>query len=250
MRENWLLLWRPEEGVNTARPLLVVLEKRPEEVALVDDGFGGRAVELRFAAAGARIVVIRPFDRHVGDELDPTEIDRARLWSRALLKYPVGYREELAFDGACRATLTYEYLEIEDDWKTKPESLAPLPMLFSYALENRWPGARIEGNDKEVVDLGCKANSLYYIRSDCGAYRAAIGKSDVSYAFDRRASTSRAPAPSARSAGSAARCMSRCGSGASTWSGPRSASRRPRRTRSRPRSPGLTRCSNPRRSIT
>ena len=187
MRENWLLFWTPTPGEAVPRPLLVVFEKRPEAVAFVDDGFGGRAVELRFAQAGARIVLLRPFSRHAGDELAKDELARVRLWSRALLKIPVEYLEELSPEGnSWEAHMAYGYLDLADDWHTRPLALAPLPMLFSYALENHWPGARAAGNEKDVLDLGCRAAGLYYIRSDCGTYRVLPEKTEVGYVFERR----------------------------------------------------------------
>ena len=181
--ENWLLLWNTQSRAISPRPLLVVLERRPTSIELLDDGFGGPSLDLRFARGGARMVLVRPFDGPLGQEPGAEDIQRCRLWSRALLRYPVGYLEQLAFDGArCNVRIAYEYLQLKDDWQTEPLALAPLPMLFSYALEHNWPNATVH---TDVTDLGCRSQSKFYPESDCGTYRAAVDHSEVAYSFDR-----------------------------------------------------------------
>lgn len=181
--ENWLLIWGELKGPGASRPLLMVFERRPEAVAFPDDGFGGRAVELQFAQPGARVLILRPFDPLARLKPTATELERCRLWSRALLRYPVGYLERLRFEGdTCRVKMTYEYLDLKDDWNTEPVTMAPLPMLFSYAIEHKWPRARLEGTSS---DLGCRVNSGYYPVFDCGTYRVVPGRSELSYSFDR-----------------------------------------------------------------
>jgi hypothetical protein len=129
------------------------------------------------------VILARPFDGALAPELERESLDRCRLWSRAALRHPVGYLERLRFRGRiCEVELNYEYLDLRDDWATPPVELAPVPMLFSYAIEHRWPSAR---PGKILVDLGCRSRSGYYPRSDCGTYRAAAGTSSVSYSFDR-----------------------------------------------------------------
>ena len=182
--ENWLLLWSGRAGADRPRPLLVVFEKRPAAVQWTGDGPDPAGLELRFDGPGARIAVIRPFDRPIDGKLMDAHLVTCRLWSRALLRYPVGYAEQAAFDGAtCRVRMDYEYLALNDDWQTQPLPLAPVPMLFSYALEHRWPGAAADG---EIADLGCRARGGYYPQMDCGTYRAAVGATHVTYRFDRR----------------------------------------------------------------
>jgi hypothetical protein len=190
MAENWLLLRQAEGGPRCARPLLVVFEKRPTSLRWTDDGFGGKAMEMLFARAGARVALLRPFDEDPGggkeDKGAPADagvVERCRLWARALVRYPVGYLETLRFDGGtCHVRLSYEYLDLADDWGTKPLALAPLPMLFSYAIEHEWPGCKVEG---EAAGLGCRAGSRYTPQMECGPYRAAVGARAVSYSFDR-----------------------------------------------------------------
>lgn len=181
MEENWLLIWNDQKGSAAVRPLLVVFEKRPEKIAIWDDGFGG--VEVIFGVPGSRVVLVRPFDGPLSYEPSDAEVERCRLWSRAALRIPIGYLERVKFEGeTCRVTMKYDYLEFKDDWGTKPLTLAPLPMLFSYAMEHKWPGAKVEG---EVTDLGCRANSGFYPGSDCGTYKVIVGRDEVAYSFER-----------------------------------------------------------------
>ena len=190
MAENWLLLRETDGGPQCTRPLLVVFEKRPQTLRWTDDGFGGKAFEMVFARPGARVALLRPFDEESGGgrpdrdaSADAHLVDRCRLWARALVRYPVGYVEALGFDGgSCRASMAYEYLDLADDWGTAPLKMAPLPMLFSYAMEHRWPGCKVKG---EAADLGCRARSRYTPEMPCGPYRAVVAESAVSYSFDR-----------------------------------------------------------------
>lgn len=183
MSENWIALVSSMSGNAVPRPLLIVLEKKPAEVAVIDDGFGGPGVELRFASAGARVALVRPFDQN-DSTTGQAQIDRMRLWAKALLRYPVGVYETLSFAGdACRVTMRYDYVDLKDDWNTAAQALAPLPMLFSYAMQYDWPDAKAEGT---ITDLGCRANTGFYPGFDCGTYRAAVGQTSVSYSFNRR----------------------------------------------------------------
>ncbi|MGB2823263.1 MAG: cellulase family glycosylhydrolase, partial [Phycisphaerae bacterium] len=183
LRENWLLLWSSKRGKHVPRPLLVVFEKRPQEIIWTDDAAEPAGLEIRYATGGRRIGLVRPIDEPMGRRLMDDQLGHCRFWSRAMLRYPVGYAEQVAFDAKqCKVRMDYEYVELKDDWKTEPLSLAPLPMLFSYALEHNWPGAKADG---DVTDLGCRARSGYYPQMDCGAYRAAVGQTHVTYRFDR-----------------------------------------------------------------
>lgn len=184
MKANWLLLWPDDKVEARPRRLLVVFERRPGALAWTAGPDEPPGLEVRYDRPGARLAVVRPFDAAVGRKLMDAHAETRRFWSRALMRYPVGYAEQVAFDAnACRVRLDYEYLALADDWKTPPLPLAPLPMLFSYAMEHHWPGAKAEG---PIADLGCRARSGYYPRMDCGTYRAAVGKTHVTCRFDRR----------------------------------------------------------------
>lgn len=173
LAENWLLV--EGDGQRSSRPLLIVLEKRPASIEALNGGERDWFLQLTFKEPGARVVLLRFLER--------PDAERCRLWSQALLAYPIGYLERLRFDGhLVRVQMTYEYLTLVDGWKTEALELAPLPMLFSYALEHHWTDAKVEGG---AVDLGLRAQSSYYPGSECGSYRVIIGRSQVSYSFDQ-----------------------------------------------------------------
>jgi hypothetical protein len=183
VRENWLLLWSRAKGPAAPRPLLIVFEKRPTGIHFTDGATDPAGVQLQYDGPGPRAALIRPLDESPGEELTAAQAERCRLWARALLRYPVGYTEQAAVDGdLCEVRMDYEYVALNDDWNTKPLPLAPLPMLLSYAMEHRWPGAKADGT---ITDLGCRARSGYYPQMDCGTYRAAVGQTHVTYQFDR-----------------------------------------------------------------
>ena len=174
LKANSLLLTCASKSAGAARPLAIVLEWRPEAVEVVEDGFGGLAVVLRFARAGARIGLVR---------LDGDRAKDAPFWAKAMLRYPVAYLEQIAFaGGTCKVRMAYEFLAIEDHWKTKPTTLAPLPMLFSYAMEHNWPAAKVEG---KAAELHLRADSGPYPGGECGAYRAALDAAAIAYSYDR-----------------------------------------------------------------
>ena len=182
--ENWLLLWSTASGATASRPVLIVFEARPAAIGWTAGPADWPGLLLRYGAPGPRVGLVRPLDRSPAGTLTGEQLGRCRLWARAMLRYPVGYAERLAFDGElCKVRMDYEYVELADDWQTEPLHLAPLPMLFSYALEHHWPKAAAGG---EITGLGCRARSGYYPQMDCGTYRAAVGARHVRYEFARR----------------------------------------------------------------
>jgi hypothetical protein len=182
--ENWLLLWSDAEAAKMGRPTLVVFEKRPAGIELADDGFGGKGLTVGFEKAGGRIGIVRPFDEALKSEPSAEQAERCRLWSKAMLQYPTGYLEEVHFDGdICNVKMEYEHLMLRDDLKTEGVKLAPLPMLFGYAVEYKWPDAKISG---EAVDLGNRSVGGFYPQSDTGTYKALKDASTLEYRFNRK----------------------------------------------------------------
>lgn len=161
---GWLL--KPAGNApNAPRPVVVV---GAASAQVVDDGFGGKAVEV----TGQKIALVR---------LDAGKDNAAEMINLAAV-IPVGYVEQTRFDGqTCTVRIGYEHLELGLPQGGERVPAAPLPMLASYAIESNWPGIKVEG---DVKDLGLKADSGYYPGSDCGTYRAASGNM-IAYSFDR-----------------------------------------------------------------
>ena len=183
MKANWLLLYSGGRKAPAPRPVLIAFERRPVRITWAAGADEPAGLEVRYDKPGARMALVRPFSEPIGRKLMDAHLAACRTWSRALMRYPVGYAEQVAFEGdTCKVRMDYEYVALRNDWRTEPLSLAPLPMLLSYAIEHGWPGAKADG---KLTDLGCRAKSGYYPQMDCGTYRAGVGATHVTYRFDR-----------------------------------------------------------------
>ena len=186
--ENWMLLWDSRGAPETPRPVMLVFEKRPQSIRFSDDGFGARAIQLRFASEGARVAMVRPFAAIYSSDLTDEHLDRLRLWSHALVKYPVGYVQQLSHDGnRTRVRTSYEYLELKDDWDTPPLALAPIPMALAEAMRQERP-VKLED---ELTDLGCRSSGGYWGKQQGANYFAAVGKASVPYSYSSDATKQR-----------------------------------------------------------
>lgn len=180
-RENWFLLWTTGTGRDVPRPLLVVLENSGKEVLLDTDSSGDLGVEFNTGDSLSRAMLVRPFDSLPAATLAPADADRCRLWARA--GYPVAFAEVCWFEGqTCHVRQAVDFLNFGAQ-KDTPTRMAPLPMLFSYAQENRWPEAAVQG---KPLNLGCKSHSGWYPNSDCGDYQVLLGTDRIEYAYHRR----------------------------------------------------------------
>ena len=181
--ENWLLLWPTRRGADRPRPLLLVMERRPQSVALAPDELGETALVLRFSQAPARLLMLRlPARSSYPSAPDSSAVAECRMWSRALLRYPTGYAE------MCRpgregeraeVVLRYEYLELRDDWGTEPLELAPLPTLLSYARATGYPGVDVQG---EVAFLGEFSGRGRYLATE-HRYEALLATNELCFTF-------------------------------------------------------------------
>lgn len=168
LAENWILLWPAFGQKERDRPVQLVFEKRPKRIEAVRDKSGSERVEIEFDAAGARVIAIRPVRLSPpgdGQTLDAAVQRRCRFWSRALLKYPVGFSELIRRDPneptSREVTTVYDFITIEDDWKTKDLQIAPLPVLLTYALKLKTPGVAVEGKPVDTeLTLGKYGNYL------------------------------------------------------------------------------------------
>ena len=186
--ENWMLLWDSRSAPETPRPVMLVFEKRPTSIRFEADGFGARSIQLRFASEGARVAMIRPFTAIFSPELTDEHLDRLKLWSHALVKYPVGYVEQVTPDAnRTRVRTSYEYLELKDDWNTPPLALAPVPMAFAEAMRQERP---VKPED-ELTDLGCRSSGGYWGKQQGANYFAAVGKTSITYSYSADAARQR-----------------------------------------------------------
>jgi len=169
MSEAWLLAW---SGVKDDRPWLVVLQRRPVSV----QASGG--LNLTFPIEAGLTAKVLPFGREAVDTtgwekvLPEEAVARSRQWSGLLRRYPVGCSEEYALDEAKDVVTVrdrFTYLEIADDWNTRPLTVAPVPPTLGQAIAEGFP-AKIQG---EVKD--------YRARTAFGPFTAVEDKEELVY---------------------------------------------------------------------
>lgn len=187
LSENWALL-----VCNLAQggplPTQVVFLHRPLRILFQGSEKGTRAVVVEFEQAGARLFLLRPLKEWRGllwmarlmtqgplDEEQAQGILRqCRLWSRALLNYPITFSETFVRAPGERWALlvadVYNYLELRDEWGTQPLRLAPLPPLVTYGLMGDYPGLQVVSKVETLGSWGIWGDHL-----------AAVGQSHVVY---------------------------------------------------------------------
>jgi hypothetical protein len=169
MSRPWLLAWwQGSDGWKLFDvPFLISLQHRPASLRLDENGlhltFGH---DTGFVAAMplygyAKLPQQTAWDKTPGlfrlpaawhpDQLRPWIWDtglpplvsqRCNWWSRALLRFPVNVHESFTVShaaGAVQVHDSFDYLDLTDDWKTVPLSLAPLSPTLACAIRNGFP---------------------------------------------------------------------------------------------------------------
>lgn len=151
MSENWILLV-PDLSRGGGLPVQFVFLQAPQRIVFRPDDKGlVRDVTVFFERPGAHLFVLKPLKEWRGllrqaqtmtasplnEQENAFYLQQCRLWSRALLNYPVTYSETFIRDPNNRYALivadVYNYWSFRDDWNTSPLKLASLPPLASYA---------------------------------------------------------------------------------------------------------------------
>ncbi len=152
LSENWVLLV-PDLSRGGRLPLQLVFLQAPSKIVFRTNDEGVvREVSIHFDRPNAQLFALKPLKEWRGllrqaqvmtaSPLNEREIasylQQCRLWSRAVLNYPVTYSETFVRDPNNRQALivanAYNYWIFHDEWNTPPLKLAPLPPLASYAL--------------------------------------------------------------------------------------------------------------------
>jgi hypothetical protein len=151
LSEPWIVVWfgqsSPARAQDQDCPLLVVLQHRPSRVRL-DERQG---LSLRFtgdtgyvallALAGFANVQASQSEKWSAG-LPESMVQRARQWAPLVRHYPTDVKESYHVDHAAdRVTVREEvtFLSTEDDWKTPPRKLAPLPPVLAAAWRHHLP---------------------------------------------------------------------------------------------------------------
>ena len=127
--------------------MLLVLQRRPTRVQLEER----EGLSLRFAGDSGYVAVMALMGfanvRASQSEgwsagLPEPMVRRARQWTPLLRHYPTDVKESYQVDhNADRVTVREEvtFLSTEDDWKTRPRKIAPLPPILAAAWRTSLP---------------------------------------------------------------------------------------------------------------
>jgi hypothetical protein len=190
LSENWVLLVN-DLSRGGGLPVQLIFLSAPDKIVFVAGEKGTGKVTVSFNKPGQRLFVLRPLKEwrgfleesrvltaELGDpgalEQAQPYVDACRLWSRAVLEYPVTFSEVLLSDRtdkwSLRAADVYNYLTVQDEWDTKALRLAPLPPLASYGLMVGYPGLAVADDAKVLGSRGV-----------WGDYMAVPGRGYISY---------------------------------------------------------------------
>jgi len=170
LSEPWLVVWfgesTPKRRQDQDCPLLLVLQHRPSQVKLEQH----EGLRLRFAGDSGYVAVMALTGfAHVSARqsegwsagLPEPMVRRARQWAPLMRHYPIEVKESYCVDRAAdRVTIREEvtFLSTEDDWKTPPRKIAPLPPVLAAAWRYKLP-LTFSGS---VVDLDHIENAGLY----------------------------------------------------------------------------------------
>ncbi len=191
LNENWMLLIC-DMARGGGLPVQFVFLQAPAQVMFRRNEKGTTAVTILFEKPNAQLFLLKPFKEWRGflrmaqvltqtplkeDETAPY-IQQCRLWSRALLFYPITFSEAFVRNPSDTETLivanTYNYLELHDDWGTEPIKLAPLPPLASYGLLRGCPKLKVLSDAKVVGSWGIWGDHISVIGNDVIFYQVPI----------------------------------------------------------------------------
>lgn len=157
-REAWTLLWfRGAPGWEAWDvPWLVVWQRRPARARLDEDGLhatapGGLGTLALMPLYGMRKPDTRNWVTSGG--LPPEVARQCRFWASVLRRYPLACEETTRVDGARGDIIVrsrFRWLTIDDDWRTPPRKLAPLPPTLALALRGGRLPATVTGPVRDV----------------------------------------------------------------------------------------------------
>lgn len=191
MSENWVLIVR-DLSRGGDLPIQLVFLKAPKKVIFHRGEKGTTAVTVIFGEPNARLFILKPFKEWRGllrmaqvmtqTPLDEKEIEpyvkQCRLWSRALLCYPVTFSEAFIPDRENPETLivanAYNYWEFRDEWGTEPLKLASLPPLASYGLLRGYPKLSVLSSAETLGSWGVWGDHIAAVESDVIVYRIPV----------------------------------------------------------------------------
>ncbi len=193
LAENWMLL---VEAMNRGGylPVELVFLQPPSQVVFESGEAGTERVRITFGGGGGQVLILRPLKgwsgfleqarRLTASPLDQSKVrpyvEACRLWSRALLQYPVSFSEAYIADpdeaGALLVADVYNYRALKDAWGTQPLRLAPLPPLASYGLLTDYPGLRVLSDAQVLGSRGDWGDEIAAVNEDHIVYRVPLDR--------------------------------------------------------------------------
>lgn len=191
MSENWMLIVC-DMARGGGLPVQLIFLQAPTKVVFRQSEKGTTAITVLFEKPNAQLFVLKPFKEWRGflrmaqvltqtplkeNEAAPY-IHQCRLWSRALLCYPVTFSEAFVRNPSDAETLivanAYNYLDLHDDWGTEPIKLAPLPPLASYGLLRGYPKLQVVSDAEVLGSWGIWGDHIAVVGSDVIVYQVPI----------------------------------------------------------------------------
>lgn len=191
LSENWIVL--VEDMARGGRlPIQLVFLQNPKAVAFETSDEGTGQVSVTLSGADQQLFVLRPLkewrgflaeartmtaDPLTGADAEPY-ITQCRLWSRALLNYPITFSEAFIPDPDDRWALNvadvYNYIELEDEWGTQPLRLAPLPPLATYGLMVDYRGLKVISDAPVLGSWGVWGDHIAAVSTDHIVYHVPL----------------------------------------------------------------------------
>ncbi|MBD3181714.1 cellulase family glycosylhydrolase [Candidatus Poribacteria bacterium] len=193
MEENWILLVT-DLSAGAHLPEQLVFTTNPEKIVFKTDEKGTNEVYVEFDETEEEFFLLRPFKEWRGllrtarimtsntlDEEDAADfISQCRLWSRALLMYPVTFSEIFTTDPGDRNAIicadVYNYWDFEDEWGTEPLTVAPLPPLATYGLMTNYPGLEVISDAEILGSRGIWGDHIAAVDQEYIIYRVPLDK--------------------------------------------------------------------------
>ncbi|MGQ9610922.1 MAG: cellulase family glycosylhydrolase [bacterium] len=188
LSENWMLLVH-DLSAGGGLPIQIVFLHSPTKVIFKSLENDTNEVRIIFEKENSQFFILRPLKEWRGmlyqagvlksDPIDEANakpyIDQCRLWSKALLNYPVTFSESFAKEGDfIKCVDIYNYWELKDEWGTKPVKIAPLPPLASYGLMMEYPGLEIISEAKVIGSLNVWGDLIAAMDQDYIIYKIPI----------------------------------------------------------------------------
>ncbi len=170
---NWALVWlTAESAASAARPILLVFQHAAESITTAPG-----VLTIRLNNRGDRVITVRPWVKAAAP--DPLADQSALVkpitfWSQAALAVPVNFMcitrvakkgedwrnisiDKIPAGPVLSHAYVYDYVETQDDWKTTPLKITPLPALCAYAVTQKFRGLKLDQNPEVLQDGGMLA---------------------------------------------------------------------------------------------